>query len=74
MHKKSFLRPVGGRNPHIRVAEPLHIRALLAEQPDLDAAALTAILQQQMQQTLDQLNAGLNSARPPQEYTNPFVL
>ena len=67
-------RPVGGRNAHIRVAEPLNIRTLLAEQPELDAAALTALLQQQMQQTLDQLNAGLNSARPPQEYTNPFVL
>ena len=67
-------RPVGGRNAQIRVAEPLHTRTLLAEQPELDAAALTALLQQQMQQTLDQLNAGLNSARPPQEYTNPFVL
>ena len=67
-------RPVGGRNAHIRVAEPLNIRALLAEQPDLDAAALTALLQQQMQQTLDQLNVELNTARSPQEYANPFVL
>ena len=67
-------RPVGGRNAHIRVAEPLNIRALLAEQPGLDTAALTALLQQQMQQALDQLNAELNTARPPQEYANPFVL
>ena len=36
--------------------------------------ALTALLQQQMQQALDQLNAELNTARPPQEYANPFVL
>lgn len=67
-------RPVGGRHAHIRIAEALDVRALLIAQPDMDAALLTALLQQQMQQTLDQLNTELNNAQPPQDYANPFLL
>lgn len=69
---KQIPRSAAARRAHIRAPEALDIRALRAEHPEWDAAAITARLHTVMQNALDALNAELASQYPPPQYDNPF--
>lgn len=68
-------RPVGGRTAHIRAAKPLDIRALLAEQDDVNAEWITQLLHRSLQDTLNNLNKELAEqySNMPR-YPNPLTM
>ena len=67
-------RPVGGRVAHIRVPEPIDVRAALAANPALSAEDIMIEVQQRLQHSLDTLNQALSRQRARPSFVNPFTL